>query len=278
MKQILLLILPIFICSGVVLQGQEADSSGSLDDVVVKEKYEVNFEEEKLPVFIETDFSNIVEVPERLSWSVVNWNSPDGKQGNAFFEFRLSSPELTRIAPEPAKVFQVNFKNLSNWKLDIYASNGRIFRSLSGTGDPPRSIPWDGRGDSGQSLIPGDQYTYSFTAIDKAGNRRTFPGEGFTVPTLYSLNAKGIWVGLANDCLFTPDGYALASTADEYSRELVNFIYYYAQKGKITVKSNHPLTEQFLELFAGHLDREANFIQRVHGGSVAENCFVMWIE
>jgi hypothetical protein len=278
MKQILVLCSAIITLSGKAAWGQETESTGALDDVVVKEKYEAKFEEEKVPVFIETDFSDIVEVPERLSWSVVDWRAYNDKRVNAIFEFKLSSPELTRIAPEPAKIFQVNFRDLSQWKLDIFASDGRIFRSLSDTGDPPRSIAWDGRGDSGQSLIPGDQYSYSFTAIDKAGNRRTFPGEGFTVPTLYSLNQEGIWIGLANECLFTPDGYALATTADEYSKELVNFIYYYAQKGKITVKSNHPLTGQFLELFAGHLGREPDFIQRVNGGSVAENCFVMWIE
>jgi hypothetical protein len=253
------------------------EGNKSLDDVVVKETYEAGGEEEKLPIFLDADFSNLVEIKERIHWSSVPWKYGDGNPSTDLLECRISQPEFTRIIPAPAKVFHVNFKDLASWKLDIFTSDGSTFRSLSGEGDPPRSISWDGRSDSGQPLVPGEQYAYSFTAIDKAGNRRTFPGEGFTVQALYLSDDQGVWIGLSNFSIFSADGYGLSKTAEQFSSELANFIYYYAKKGTVKVACSNSETDKFLALLARKLGRDVSFFQRDSQSTTMGNCFMMWV-
>src|SRR5262249_39959970 len=51
--------------------------------------------------------------------------------------------------------------------------------TFQGKGDPPKEITWDGRSAQGEPVTPGLTYSYVFEAIDKAGNKRNFVGEGF---------------------------------------------------------------------------------------------------
>lgn len=250
----------------------------SLDDVVVKETYEAGAEEEKLPIVLKSDFTNLVEIRERIHWSSVPWTFEDINPAVALFECKTSSPELVGIIPGPAKVFHADFKDLANWKLEIFASDGNKFRSLSGEGDPPKNIPWNGRGDSGNPLIPGEKYAYSFTAVDKAGNRRTFPGEAFTIPALYLSSEQGVWVGISDDMLFSPNGYGLSSMAENYSSELASLIYYYSREGKIKIQSQHADAEKFLELLAKKLGVEVATFEQVNNREPQEDYFSMWVD
>jgi hypothetical protein len=255
-----------------------ADSTDqSLEDVVVKGTYQLGAEKEKLPVVLKADYSNLVEIPERIHWSVVNWQLGGGQTTLNLFEYKTSTPQLVRIIPAPAKVFQLNFKDLSSWKIDIFTSDGRNFKSISGEGDPPKTVAWNGRGDDGTPLFPGEPYAYSFTAVDRAGNRRTFPGEAFSVSSIYLQNEEGVWIGLANTCLFSAEGYGLLKTAEEYASELVNFVYYYSPSGKIKIQSSHPDTDKFLEILAQKLGRDISLFERIPAKAAVDNCFRMWL-
>jgi len=254
----------------------ESDNQ-ALEDVVVKGTYQLGAEKEKLPVILKADFSNLVEIRERIHWSIVDWQLGGGQTTLDLFEQKMSVPQLVRIIPAPAKVFHLSFKDLSNWKVDIFTSDGHNFRSMSGEGDPPKTVAWDGWGDDGNPLQPGEPYAYSFTAIDRAGNRRTFPGEAFSIPCLFLQNDQGIWIGLADNCLFSSEGYGLLKTAEDYCHEVVNFIYYYAQNGNIKIQSGHPDTDKFLSLLAEKLGRDISIFQRLPVEAPGDNCFRMWV-
>jgi len=148
-------------------QSPETGQQKSLDDVIVKETFEAGSEEEKLPVFLKENFSNLVEIKERIHWSSVSWTYEGEKPAVETFTTRLSSPEFTGIAPAPAKVFFLNFEDLASWKIDVFTSDGQKFRSLSGEGNPPKYVAWDGRGDDNSPLALGEAYAYSFTAVDR---------------------------------------------------------------------------------------------------------------
>jgi len=277
MKYCKVLLLLIVLVSNGSPQSETGGENRTLDDVVIKETYEAGREEEKLPINLKSDFSNLVEIRERINWSSVPWGTGELNPDFHLFECRTSSPELVEISPEPAKLFHVNFEELAHWKLDILASDGNIFCSLNGEGDPPKSIQWDGRGDSGDPLTPGEKYAYSFTATDKAGNRRTFPGEAFVVPAIYLSTDKGIWVGLSYSLLFSPNGYGLLGAAEDYSTELANLVYYYANEGKIKYQSQHPDTEKFIELLAKKLGKDVTYFERVADTKSQANCLFMWL-
>jgi hypothetical protein len=259
-------------------QETEGGQQKSLDDIVVKEKFQVGSEEEKLPVVLKADFSNLVEIEERINWSSVPWHFEGEKPGFETFSSSLSEPELTGIAPQPAKVFAVKFEELASWKMDIFTSDGKKFRSLSGEGNPPESIPWDGLGDENTPLVPGESYAYSFTAIDRAGNKRTLPGPSFSVPALCLKENGNVWVGLSYATIFSPGGFGLTRQADEFANEIVNCIYYFAEEGKISISSNHPLTDQFLEIVAKKIGKDVSFFQKEQDGINQDKCLVVRIK
>ena len=250
----------------------------SLDDVVVKETFQVGTEEEKLPVVLKEDFSNLVEIEERINWSSVAWHFEGQKPGFETFSSKLSAPELTGITPQPAKVFTVNFEELASWKMDIFTSDGQKFRSLNGEGDPPKSIAWDGLSDDDTPLIPGESYAYSFTAVDRAGNKRTFPGPAFSVPAFYLKHADAIWVSLSYSTVFSPNGFGLTRDADNFADEIVNCIYYFADEGRINISSNHPMTDQFLELLAKKLGKDISIFQKEQEDKYQDKCLVVRIK
>jgi len=262
------------------LQAQETETGQqkSLDDIVVKEKFQIGGEEEKLPVVLKADFSNLVEIEERINWSSVSWQFEGEKPGFETFSSKLSAPELTSITPQPAKVFTVTFEELASWKMDIFTSDGQKFRTLNGEGNPPEAIPWDGLGDDNSPLIPGESYAYSFTAIDRAGNKRTLPGPSFSIPALCLRDNGYVWVGLSYATIFSPGGFGLTRQADDYADELVNYIYYFSEDGDINISSGHAQTEQFLELLAKKLGRDISYFQKEQNDKYQDKCLVVRIK
>ena len=277
MKKYIMILCMVFGMINTWAQSSDSGEQKGLDDVIVKETFEAGSEEEKLPIFLKADFSNLVEIKERIYWSSVSWEYAGEEPTVQNFSGKFSSPELTGIAPEPAKVFFLNFEKLSSWKIDIFTSDGQKFRSLSGEGNPPKSIAWDGRGENNFPLIPGDSYAYSFTAIDRAGNRRTFPGGAFSVPALYLRDDDEIWIGLSYASIFSPNGYGLAIKSEDFAAELVNFIYYFANEGTVTVESDHPQTDQFIAIVAKKLGKDSEFFRRIPNTNSEGKCFVMRI-
>lgn len=243
-------------------QTPETGQQKSLDDVIVKETFQAGSEEEKLPVFLKADFSNLVEIKERIHWSSISWTYEGEKPAVETFTPRLSSPEFTGISSAPAKVFFLNFEDLASWKIDVLTSDGQKFRSLSGEGSPPKYVSWDGRGDDNSPLALGESYAYSFTAVDRAGNRRTFPGGAFSVPALYLKDNNAYWVGLSYATIFSPNGYGLTREAEDYASEVVNYITYFADEGKVSIESDHPLTDQFVGLVAKKLGTEVDYFHK----------------
>jgi hypothetical protein len=278
MKRTIYLISLIILTANLWAQETETGQQKSLDDIVVKEKFQIGGEEEKLPVVLKADFSNLVEIEERINWSSVSWHFEGEKPGFERFTSKLSAPELTGITPQPAKVFTVNFEELASWKMDIFTSEGQKFRSLSGEGNPPESIPWDGLGDDNTPLVPGESYAYSFTAIDRAGNKRTLPGPSFSVPALCLKDNGDVWVGLSYSTLFSPGNFGLTRQADDFAEEVVNCIYFFANEGNISVSSNHPLTDQFLELVAKKLGQDVSLFHKESDGGYQDKCLVVRIK
>jgi hypothetical protein len=262
------------------LWSQQTDSNQQkgLDDIIVKETFQVGTEEEKLPVTLNADFSNLVEIEERIHWSSVAWNFEGEKPGFESFSGKMSSPELTGISPQPAKVFTLNFVEIANWKIDIFSSDGQKFRSLNGDGNPPKSVAWDGLGDDHSPLIPGESYAYSFTAIDRAGNKRTFPGSAFSVPALYLRDGDVIWVGISSSTLFSPGGFSLTRDADKYASEIMNLIYYFSKDGEISISCKNTLTDQFAALIANKLGKDISFLQRTPDEHFQDRCLVVRIK
>jgi hypothetical protein len=78
--------------------------------------------------------------------------------------------------------FRPNLKGVERWSLTVADSRSQTVASFSGKGKPPKEITWDGRGPDGSVAPAGLTYSYVLEATDKAGNKRSFPGQGFELP------------------------------------------------------------------------------------------------
>jgi hypothetical protein len=93
----------------------------------------------------------------------------------------IAHPWLTNFASGAVARFRPDLKGVESWKLTIVNARGEAVASYQGHGEPPREIAWDGRSAGGAPVVPGLTYSYVLEAHDKAGNKRNFVGEGFTV-------------------------------------------------------------------------------------------------
>lgn len=97
-------------------------------------------------------------------------------------------PWLRQFASGSVARFQPNVRGTERWKLTVADSRGQTVAQFGGKGDAPKEIVWDGRSLSGAPVTPGITYSYVFEAVDKAGNKRNFVGQGFKV-SAYRLDS-----------------------------------------------------------------------------------------
>lgn len=273
---VVMLLLPVV---AVAQEESAAEQGNVLDDIVVQENLDVEFEEQKLPINLEIEFSDIVQINERVNWdSVDEIEGLDSGSGNDDVELRLSHPELASIHPAPVKIFNAQFKDLRHWKLELTAADGTVFRTIEGEGNPPEKIAWDGLSGSGQPLVAGRNYAFSFTAVDKAGNKRTFPGQTFTIPAFYLQQGDGLLIGLDQGKIFSKDRLRLTANGAAYAREVASLIRYFSKKGKITVTSQEANIDDFLQLVAKELVAGDDLFVRTHTGKGSANSLTISVE
>lgn len=263
----------------VMAQQESADNSNVLNDVVIQEKFEAQYEEEKLPFDMELDFSEVVNIDLSLGWDSIDAiQDLDGYSLNNQLPLQLSSPELAMIQPVPLKIFHTQFEQVSRWQLNITASNGGLFRTIAGDGNPPKEIAWDGKSNAGDPLIAGENYAYNFTAVDKAGNKKTFPGSSFSVPAFYILLDDGLLIGLDSSRLFATDRTRLLPQAERYAREIAGLIRYYSRDGGVAINSNISDWDSFLEILSDELMVNDDFFTRTHRGAQHDNSLKIFVK
>ncbi len=121
----------------------------------------------------------------------------------------VGRPWLREFATGPVARFRPAVKGVVRWKLLVADSRGETVASFDGTGDPPKEIAWDGRTKSGAPVTPGLTYSYVFEAHDRAGNKRNFVGQGFSV-SLYRIEtpAGQVLVMSGRDLASAETGFA----------------------------------------------------------------------
>ena len=102
-------------------------------------------------------------------------------------------PWLDGFATGPVARFHPDVNDVDRWRLVVADSRGREVATFDGKGRPRDEIVWDGRAADGSMALPGLTYTYVFEAQDRAGNRRNFVGEGFSVPAYRRSGEAGVW-------------------------------------------------------------------------------------
>jgi hypothetical protein len=102
-----------------------------------------------------------------------------------------SRPWLRQFASGAVARFEPAVHGTERWKLSVADSRGQTVAQFGGQGDAPKEIVWDGRSISGAPVTPGITYSYVFEAVDKAGNKRNFVGQGFRVSAYRLESSQG---------------------------------------------------------------------------------------
>ncbi|MBU8870570.1 MAG: hypothetical protein KOO60_06890 [Gemmatimonadales bacterium] len=114
----------------------------------------------------------------------------------------LGCPWMDGFAAGDVVVFRPMIEQAHHWQLTVVDSRGRPAISYEGKGQPPETIAWDGRRSNGSPAWPGLIYTHVLETRDKAGNLRTYTGEGFELPPYRLMREDGIQLVMAGE-LFT---------------------------------------------------------------------------
>lgn len=260
-------------------QEHQPESNNVLDDIVIQESFQAEFGEEKLPVQLAIDFSNVVTITERVDWcSVDKTKKYHTIQATDDIVLNLSVPQFATIRPAPVKIFRAKFKNIQRWQLAITGSDGAVFRTIAGVGTPPEEIAWDGLSDAGEPLVAGKNYAYNFSAVDQAGNRRTFPGQTFTVTAFYLHHDEGVLIALAGSALPANDGLHVKPDTERLAAEVASLIRYFLKDGNISITSSDPNADEFLELVANELIVDTDLFKRTPASQKQGNSLNMYIE
>jgi hypothetical protein len=120
--------------------------------------------------------------------------------------YGLADEWVTVFRDDAVARFRPQLEDVESWQLTIVDSRSDTVAVFAGRGEPPKEIAWDGMRLDGEPASPGLVYSYVLEASDKAGNRRTFPGEGFELPPYRcSENARVVHLFAANSL---PAGWA----------------------------------------------------------------------
>ncbi len=96
---------------------------------------------------------------------------------------RFTRPWLHTFSSGSIARFRPVVEGVDRWRLLVADSKGDTVAVFHGDGKPPKEIAWDGRSLDGSYALPGLIYSYVLEAYDRAGNKRSFLGDGFELPS-----------------------------------------------------------------------------------------------
>lgn len=176
--------------SMVLLGGQEGTV---FRDLVVEGEDRIRIEFERPELKIGVDAQSAPGLEWGSIQDVLDRNQPDLVSPLVSFSSfdhlpRYARPWLDEFASDDIVRFRPSVKGSDQWQLTIANSRSEAVASFEGKGDPPEEITWDGRSLDGEPVPPGLTYSYVLEAFDRAGNKRSFVGEGFELPS-YALES-----------------------------------------------------------------------------------------
>ncbi len=181
----------------------------------------------------------------------------------------LVSPLLTRVAiqrtpfrPRPwfdhfasgaVARFRPEVEGVDGWSLRVADSRGQSVVTFEGKGKPPKEIAWNGLASDGTPAPPGLVYSHAFEAVDRAGNKRNFLGEGFELPPYRVETAESLML-LFPAAVLAEAAPPASSTANGVSPILLEAATWLNQRGR----PDRPIT---IEVTARSYD-QANAVGR----------------
>jgi hypothetical protein len=101
-------------------------------------------------------------------------------------------PWLDSFRDGPVARFRPEVSGVDKWALEVADSRGKTVARYQGAGKPPKEIAWNGETIDGRPARSDLTYSYVLNATDKAGNKRSFVGDAFTLPPHVTQSKDGV--------------------------------------------------------------------------------------
>lgn len=106
-------------------------------------------------------------------------------------------PWLDSFKEGPVAKFRPEVSGVEKWAMEVADSRGKTVAKFQGNGKPPKEITWDGNTTDGTPARSDLTYSYVLNASDKAGNKRSFVGDAFTLPPHVAQSKDGVSMSFA---------------------------------------------------------------------------------
>jgi hypothetical protein len=112
---------------------------------------------------------------------------------------RIYGPPVLRIEFKPAEEIS---KSAAEWAFIVKDSHGETFYEVKGKKNLPPEMVWEGFSNKNEAIHVGDDYSYSFSIVDEAGNPHRHAGKPFRVDTFRYKKGGGELTMFDPDVLF----------------------------------------------------------------------------
>jgi outer membrane protein OmpA-like peptidoglycan-associated protein len=147
-----------------------------------------------------------------------------------------------------------DLSGIARWKIEIKDSDDQLVKTISGEGQPPFSVEWDGKDDIYRKTVPEGEYAMTLTAVDEADNSATssivrvnvsIPPKVITREVIREIQkeikvtetARGLQVSLTSRVLFDTDKSNLKPSAGKTLQEVLKVLNAYPDN-KISIEGH----------------------------------------
>ena len=259
----------------VPLYGQE--TSGKLDEVVIKGEYKLKLDSERPKLRVKMNINEVIMPTIKTNEKFLNIKPNDlidlrGSLPGVVSSERTIAAYLNNIFMEPVAKFnteQGKELQIDTWKIIISDSKGEVFHQFSGKKNMQRTITWSGRNKQGQMLLTGKWYSYFVGIKDIYGRDYTTVGEPFKYPAIMHQEKDGLVITISDELMFSKNKEAtgitneakllLMEAADTIKKyhTLPIAIHAYSNSEKVASKRAENVNEYLCDLLLFPKDRMA---------------------
>ncbi|MFH1368549.1 MAG: OmpA family protein [Elusimicrobiota bacterium] len=160
---------------------------------------------------------------------------------------KIQAPKFTPDGDDrddtlPIELFASDENSITGWKVSIQDNKGRVIKVMSGDGEPPHIVDWDGTDDIYGKTVPEGAYNAVFEATDSYDNTAAAGPQGINVvipakviirevtrEVKVTETERGLLVSLTSRVLFDSGKSRLKTSANKALEEVVKILNAYPE-------------------------------------------------
>jgi hypothetical protein len=205
-------------------------SQEEISKEVIKGEYLGKIDEKKPPSELHYDIFEVIQPYGRKGSYIYDLELQQHSEINAtplpiLASKQIRKPRTGTILTLPITISNIQTEgDIKQWELAITDETGEVFKTFAGTGEPPRTIEWDGKDSKNQIIDLGKNYSYYLRTIDEENKSSFKLGKKIGVPGLYWKEEINSAVRLDGRRVFEKRSSAISETGINLLEEAADYI------------------------------------------------------